>query len=74
LPPCCRAFSACYAPHCINENEPFKPVNEGGSCREIALRTRRLLDLSKWPNAKAYMEHVTARPKMQEALKAEGLQ
>jgi glutathione S-transferase len=33
-----------------------------------------LLDLSKWPNAKAYMERVTARPKMQEALKAEGWQ
>jgi glutathione S-transferase len=31
------------------------------------------LDVSKWPNIKAYMERVAARPKVQEALKAEGL-
>jgi glutathione S-transferase len=32
------------------------------------------LDVSKWPNIKAYMDRVAARPKVQEALKAEGLQ
>ena len=32
------------------------------------------VDLSKWPNIKAYMDRVAARPKVQEALKAEGLQ
>ena len=32
------------------------------------------LDLSKWPNVKAYVDRVAARPKVQEALKAEGLQ
>lgn len=32
------------------------------------------IDLSKFPNIKAYMERVAARPKVQEALKAEGLQ
>jgi glutathione S-transferase len=31
------------------------------------------MDLSKWPNLKAYVERVAARPKVQEALKAEGL-
>jgi glutathione S-transferase len=31
------------------------------------------IDLSKWPNLKAYVERVAARPKVQEALKAEGL-
>jgi len=31
------------------------------------------VDLSKWPNIKAYMDRVAARPKVQEALKAEGL-
>jgi len=31
------------------------------------------VDLSKWPNIVAYMERVAARPKVQEALKAEGL-
>ena len=31
------------------------------------------IDLSKWPNIKAYMDRVAARPKVQEALKAEGL-
>ena len=32
------------------------------------------IDLSKWPNIKAYVDRVAARPKVQEALKAEGLQ
>jgi len=32
------------------------------------------IDISKWPNIKAYMDRVGARPKVQEALKAEGLQ
>jgi glutathione S-transferase len=31
------------------------------------------MDLSKWPNLKAYVDRVAARPKVQEALKAEGL-
>ena len=31
------------------------------------------LDLGKWPNIKAYMARVAARPKVQETLKAEGL-
>ena len=31
------------------------------------------IDTSKWSNIKAYMDRVTARPKVQEALKAEGL-
>jgi len=31
------------------------------------------IDLSKWPNIVAYMDRVGARPKVQEALKAEGL-
>ena len=31
------------------------------------------MDLGKWPNLKAYVERVAARPKVQEALKAEGL-
>ena len=31
------------------------------------------MDLAKWPNLKAYVERVAARPKVQEALKAEGL-
>ncbi len=32
------------------------------------------IDLSKWANIKAYVDRVAARPKVQEALKAEGLQ
>jgi glutathione S-transferase len=32
------------------------------------------IDLGKWPNVKAYVDRVAARPKVQEALKAEGLQ
>jgi glutathione S-transferase len=28
------------------------------------------MDLAKWPNLKAYVERVGARPKVQEALKA----
>lgn len=32
------------------------------------------IDLSKWPNIKAYTDRVGARPKVQEAIKAEGLQ
>ena len=31
------------------------------------------IDASKWPNIKAYMDRVAARPKVQETLKAEGL-
>ncbi len=31
------------------------------------------IDISKWPNIKAFMDRVAARPKVQEALKAEGL-
>lgn len=31
------------------------------------------IDLAQWPNLKAYMSRVAARPKVQEALKAEGL-
>ena len=31
------------------------------------------IDLSKWPNIVAYMDRINARPKVQEALKAEGL-
>lgn len=31
------------------------------------------IDLSRWPSLTAYMERVAARPKVQEALKAEGL-
>ena len=30
------------------------------------------IDLAKWPNVKAYVDRVAARPKVQEALKAEG--
>jgi glutathione S-transferase len=32
------------------------------------------IDLKKWPNITAYVDRVSARPKVQEALKAEGLQ
>jgi glutathione S-transferase len=32
------------------------------------------IDLGKWPNVKAYADRVAARPKVAEALKAEGLQ
>ncbi len=31
------------------------------------------IDLGKWPNLKAYMDRVAARPKVQAAMKAEGL-
>jgi glutathione S-transferase len=31
------------------------------------------MDLAKWPNLKAYVDRVAARPKVEEALKAEGL-
>jgi glutathione S-transferase len=31
------------------------------------------IDIAKWPNLKAYLDRVAARPKVQEALKAEGL-
>jgi glutathione S-transferase len=34
---------------------------------------RMEMDLNQWPNLKAYAERVEARPKVQEALKAEGL-
>jgi glutathione S-transferase len=32
------------------------------------------MDLSKWPNLKAFAERVAARPKVQQALKEEGFQ
>ena len=32
------------------------------------------IDLGKWPHVQAYVDRVAARPKVQEALKAEGLQ
>jgi glutathione S-transferase len=31
------------------------------------------IDLARWPNLKSYMDRVGARPKVQEAMKAEGL-
>jgi glutathione S-transferase len=31
------------------------------------------VDLAKWPNVKAYVDRVASRPKVKEALKAEGL-
>jgi glutathione S-transferase len=31
------------------------------------------IDLSKWPNITAYLDRVAARPKVREAMKAEGL-
>ena len=31
------------------------------------------IDLARWPNLKAYMDRIAARPKVQEAMKAEGL-
>jgi glutathione S-transferase len=31
------------------------------------------LDVSKWPNVKAYQERIAARPRVQEAIEAEGL-
>jgi len=31
------------------------------------------IDLSKWKNITAYLDRVAARPKVQEAMKAEGL-
>jgi glutathione S-transferase len=31
------------------------------------------IDLARWPNLKGYMDRVAARPKVQEAMKAEGL-
>ena len=31
------------------------------------------IDIAKWPNLKAYMDRVAARPKVQAAMKAEGL-
>lgn len=33
----------------------------------------KAIDLAPWPNLKAYMDRVAARPKVQEAMKAEGL-
>ena len=40
----------------------------------VANWTRFLkIDLGQWPNLKAYVERVAARPKVREALKAEGL-
>lgn len=35
--------------------------------------TRVNIDLGTWPNLKAYVDRVAARPKVQEAMKAEGL-
>ena len=31
------------------------------------------IDIAKWPNLKAYMDRVAARPKVQAAMKEEGL-
>jgi glutathione S-transferase len=31
------------------------------------------IDLAKWPNIKAFMARIGARPKVQETMKAEGL-
>ena len=31
------------------------------------------MDFAKWPNLQAYFDRVEARPKVQEALKVEGL-
>jgi glutathione S-transferase len=31
------------------------------------------VDLGKWPNIKTYVDRVAARPKVQEAMRAEGL-
>jgi glutathione S-transferase len=31
------------------------------------------IDIAKWPNLKAYMDRIAARPKVHEAMKAEGL-
>ncbi len=31
------------------------------------------IDLSKWPNIEAYLALIAARPKVKEAMKAEGL-
>jgi glutathione S-transferase len=31
------------------------------------------LDMNKWPNVKAYYQRIAARPKVQEAMQAEGL-
>jgi glutathione S-transferase len=31
------------------------------------------IDLAKWPNLKAYVDRIEARPKVQEAMKTEGL-
>ena len=31
------------------------------------------IDLSKWPNIESYLDWVAARPKVKEAMKAEGL-
>jgi glutathione S-transferase len=43
-------------------------------CFTIVNWTRfKAIDLAPWPNLKAYMDRVAARPKVQEALKAEGL-
>ena len=41
--------------------------------RRRARRSRIDMDLGKWPNLKTYVERVAAGPKVQEALKAEGL-
>ena len=50
----------------LGEKDPVK-------IRAFIQAARVEMDLSKWPNLKAYVDRVAARPKVQEAMKAEGL-
>ncbi len=42
-------------------------------CSPWCAGRRASADLGKWPNITAYLDRVAARPKVQEAMKAEGL-